>query len=203
MRQKLIVFVKAPRPGFVKTRLAQAIGPTAACNAYRSLVDRVLTQMRSLHEVELRFSPDDSLAEIKPWLQPHWQAAPQGEGSLGERLARAFSDAFTEGCTRVVAIGSDCPDVTANDVTNAWDALERNDVVLGPASDGGYWLIGLRERSDGVFEQIDWSTSRVFEQTMRWIKANDKSHQLLRQLADIDTEEDWKLYLQRGSKLPA
>jgi uncharacterized protein len=199
-RQKLIVFVKAPRPGSVKTRLAQSLGTQAACDAYRFLVDRALVQLTSLANVELRFSPDDALDEIKPWLQTNWVAAAQGGGTLGERLIRAFRNAFADGCTNVVAIGSDCPEVTTLDLFEAWNSLETQDVVVGPASDGGYWLIGLNAPSDGIFEQIDWSTARVFEQTMQWIRANGKSYHLLRELSDVDTENDWKAYLKRMTK---
>jgi uncharacterized protein len=199
-RQKLIVFVKAPRPSSVKTRLAQSLGAQAACDAYRFLVDRVLVQLTSLANVELRFSPDDALDEIRPWLRTNWVAAAQGGGTLGERLIRAFRNAFADGCTNVVAIGSDCPEVTTLDLIEAWNSLETQDVVVGPASDGGYWLIGLNAPSDGIFENIDWSTARVFEQTMQWIRANGKSYHLLRELSDVDTEDDWKAYLKRMTK---
>jgi uncharacterized protein len=199
-RQKLIVFVKAPRPGSVKTRLAQSLGAQAACDAYRFLVDRALVQLTSLGNVELCFSPDDALDEIRPWLRTNWVAAAQGGGTLGERLIRAFRNAFADGCTSVVAIGSDCPEVTTLDLFEAWNSLETQDVVVGPASDGGYWLIGLNAPSDGIFEKIDWSTPRVFEQTMQWIRANGKSYHLLRELSDVDTEDDWKAYLKRMTK---
>jgi uncharacterized protein len=193
-RDKLIIFVKAPRPREVKTRLAEGIGPEAACEAYCELVDRVLDQVSSFRDVELRFAPDDAVKEVKPWLRANWTATAQGRGHLGERLTRTFADAFAEGCARVVAIGSDCPDLTARDVMEAWNALETQEVVVGPASDGGYWLIGLNAQCDRIFEQIDWSTARVFDQTMERVKASGKSYHLLRQLTDVDTEYDWKAY---------
>jgi rSAM/selenodomain-associated transferase 1 len=205
MQEKLIIFVKAPRAGLVKTRLARTIGSDPACDAYRTLVDDLLAQLHSLHPVELRFAPDDSANEIKPWLTGHWSAAAQGGGPLGKRLTRAFADAFAGGWGRVVTIGSDCPEVTAGDVAQAWRALETQDVVLGPASDGGYWLVGLNAESfrssAGIFNGIDWSTSRVLKQTLNWIKANGKSYHLLRELADVDTEEDWKGYLRERTKV--
>src|SRR5678815_3132957 len=153
--------------------------------------------MDSLGDVELRFSPDDAEEEIKPWLKEGWTTAGQGEGDLGERLAHAFAEAFANGFTQVAAIGSDCPEVTVDDVSQGWRALGRHDVVLGPAADGGYWLIGLKAGMDGIFEKIDWSTSRVLEQTLDWVKANGKSCHLLRELRDVDTEEDWKSFLKR------
>ena len=143
--EKLIVFVKAPRPGTVKTRLAKSIGTNAACGAYCLLVETLLRRIERLENVELRFTPDDAADEIRSWLRKTWQTSPQGAGHLGERLQRAFQTAFQNGANRVVVIGSDCPEITADDIDMAWSALKMNDSVLGPARDGGYWLIGLRQ----------------------------------------------------------
>src|SRR5213594_3294634 len=93
----LIVFVKAPRPGAVKTRLAQSVGPDAACLIYQILVSRVLKQVESLRCVQLRFSPDDPRKEITTWRRKGWTIAPQGKGDLGRRLTRAFREAFARG----------------------------------------------------------------------------------------------------------
>src|SRR4051794_3089022 len=95
---KLIIFVKAPRPGQVKTRLAKAIGAVAACEAYKQLLRKVLDQVKQLPNVELRFAPDDAADEITEWLRPGWKALAQGNGGLGERLRRSFDDAFASGC---------------------------------------------------------------------------------------------------------
>jgi len=111
----------------------------------------------------------------------------------------AFVEAFREGVNRVVIIGSDCPALTAEDLEQAWRALDTRDVVLGPATDGGYWLIGLREPQSALFERIAWSTSTVLAETI------DRAHRTglrvgqLRQLTDVDTEADWLNYL---SSLP-
>ena len=111
--EKLLVFVKAPRPGAVKTRLAQTIGAVPACAAYRRVVATLLNHLQSLGEVELCFTPDNAMAEIQPWLKKGWQAAPQGDGDLGLRLHSAFERAFAAGARCVLAIGSECPMVTA------------------------------------------------------------------------------------------
>jgi len=116
VRQKLIIFVKAPCPGFVKTRLAEAVGPEKACVAYRKLVTTLLDRLGPIKEVELRFAPDDAASQMAPWLRPAWTAAPQRGGDLGERIRAAFDDAFAAGCERVTIIGSDCPAITANDI---------------------------------------------------------------------------------------
>src|SRR5262249_38381516 len=140
----LIIFLKAPRVGTVKTRLASALGPEAACAAYRCLVTTLLDQLDGLKNVQLRFTPDEAQDEIRPWRRARWTLAPQGSGDLGTRLGTAFREAFAAGWQRVAIIGSDCPYVQRSDVNEAWTALENNDVVVGPAVDGGYWLIGLR-----------------------------------------------------------
>jgi uncharacterized protein len=199
--EKLIVFVKAPRIGAVKTRLARSIGAVAACDAYRVLVETLLRRIDRLENVELRFTPDDAANEINPWLKQPWRVSPQGAGELGERLHRAFESAFADGARRVVVIGSDCPQVTATDIEAAWAALATNDLVVGPASDGGYWLIGLRQPKPVLFQNISWSTATVIQETLGRAKAARLSVKLLRQLADVDTEQDWRAFLTaRGAK---
>ena len=101
---KLVVFVKAPRPGLVKTRLAQAIGNQTACAVYRELVAAVLDRIGIISSVELRFSPDDAPDEIASWMRPGWTMRPQGGGSLGERMNRAFLEHFESGARRVVIV---------------------------------------------------------------------------------------------------
>lgn len=193
--QKLIVFVKAPRPGTVKTRLAQAIGPESACAAYITLVEATLAQLTALTDVELRFSPDDAVSEIKPWLRASWRARPQGAGDLGARLHAAFTEAFGGGAERVTIIGSDCPKVTTRDIKASWAALGAHDLVLGPAKDGGYWLIALRGPQRALFEGIHWSTDRVLRETLDRAAAAQQRVQLLRELEDVDTEAQWRAFL--------
>ena len=188
--EQLIVFLKARRPGAVKTRLAKTMGADAACGAYRQLVETVLGNLSRLGGVELRFTPDDAAAEIKPWLRPGWQSRPQGEGDLGARMARAFEEAFSAGAKRVVIIGSDCPEVTAQDIIHAWNQLKSCDVALGPATDGGYWLVGLNQSQPGLFEGMAWGGESVLADTMA--KAANLRVEILRILTDIDTEKDWR-----------
>ena len=191
---RLIVFVKAPRPGAVKTRLAAEIGAEAACQAYERLVSIVLREIQPFRAVQLRFSPDDAEADVRAWRQPTWTLAPQGGGDLGERLARAFSDAFESGAARVIVIGSDCPWIKAADIEQSWKSLERSDLVLGPARDGGYWLIGLKAPARELFSGIPWSTERVLERTMDRARAAGMRFQLLRELRDVDTLADWRQF---------
>jgi len=193
--EKLIVFIKAPRPGTVKTRLARTIGAEPACAAYRRIVATLLARLHSLGAVELCFHPDDALAEVQPWLRPGWTAAPQGGGDLGQRLQLAFQRAVAAGSRRVLVIGSDCPAVTLADLREAWDSLRARDVALGRASDGGYWLIGLREVQPDLFRDIPWSTENVFAETAQRIRRGGLTLHLLRELSDVDTEADWRSFL--------
>ena len=198
MRQEqLVVFVKAPRIGTVKTRLAKSIGAAAALNAYRCLVETLLGNLESLPEVELRFSPDDAFSEIQPWLRDGWRIQPQGNGDLGGRLQRALGENFSVGAKRVVIIGSDCPSVNVSDVRAAWSALASHDAVLGPARDGGYWLIGLNASQPLLFENIPWSTDAVLRETLARAKSTGLRVHHLRELSDVDTEADWKEFLRQ------
>lgn len=194
---RLVVFLKAPRSGLVKTRLAEALGPDAACAAYRQLVETLLAHLAPLPAVELCFTPADASAEIHPWLRNDWSTCPQSEGDLGERLHAAFTEHFLSDAEHVVIIGSDCPNVTATDIEDAWLALEGHDVVLGPALDGGYWLIGLRAPQPGLFAAMPWSTDAVFSETMRRARESGLRVASLRELADVDTAADWERWLRR------
>lgn len=190
----LIVFLKVPKPGFVKTRLATSVGPEKACEIYRELVERVLDRIRSVPNVELRIAPDEGMNECEFWRQPHWKLRPQGVGDLGMRMSRAFEEAFASGWDRVLAIGSDCPYVGIKQIRDGIDRLERDAVVLGPARDGGYWLIGMRRYLPYLFDGIEWSTEKVLEQTTKVAEARGESVSLLETLEDIDDLDAWNRY---------
>jgi rSAM/selenodomain-associated transferase 1 len=191
----LIVFVKAPRAGQVKTRLAGEIGTEAACAAYRRLVEELIQGLHPVANVELRFTPDSARTEIQPWLTKAWTAVPQGMGDLGARLERAFDEAFAAGARRVVVIGSDCPEVMASDITAAWRALRSSDAVIGPATDGGYWLIGLRAPQRTLFRGMSWSTDGVLAETSKRAAVAGLAVHRLRELGDVDTAADWRRFL--------
>jgi len=195
LMKKLIVFVKAPRPGAVKTRLAKAIGGPAAAAAYRQLVETLLNQLQGLGGVEVCFSPDDAAGEVQHWLKEGWSSSPQGDGNLGQRLQSAFRRAFQAGAKHVAIIGSDCPAVKVEDIREAWGGLQTHDVVLGPATDGGYWLIGLRQLQPNLFRGVQWSTENVFAATIQRVRHAGLSLHLLRELVDVDTNREWRAFL--------
>lgn len=193
--KQLIVLIKAPRPGFTKTRLAREIGPVEAARAAVQIADHLFARLRTLRDVEIRFTPDEARAEIQRWLQPGWHARPQGDGSLGERLRRSAAESFARGVQRVALIGSDCPYVTPGDIEEAWAHLDAHDVVLGPATDGGYWLIALRADHPRLFERIDWGSASVLNQTQERAVELGLRVRLLYSYSDIDTAADWRAYL--------
>ncbi len=190
--------MRAPRPGSVKTRLAAELGVDAACDAYRQLLDRLLPGLRLADmAVELRHTPDDAAAEVSPWAAASWELAAQGEGDLGARLERAVLQSGAAGFARTLIIGTDCPDLTLADLREAREALSSNDLVLGPAEDGGYWLIGMRRCHAELFRSIPWGTDQVLAVTLERARAAGLTVELLRTLADVDTAADWQRFLAR------
>jgi rSAM/selenodomain-associated transferase 1 len=163
------VFVKAPAPGSVKTRLAAEVGVHRATKLYRDLGRRVVSVCAGTdHDTVVWFAPAEARPAVRDWLQGLRVAAfrAQVPGSLGARLAAAFLRHFYEGARRVILIGSDCPGVDAGLVSRALAALAEHDLVLGPTHDGGYYLIGLRAPVPQLFRGIAWSTDAVLGQTL-------------------------------------
>ena len=190
----LIIFLKVPKPGLVKTRLAASVGADRACEIYRRLVEKLLVNLDSIDEIELRIAPDDGVSVCGDWVKKGWGLRPQGDGDLGARMSRAFEEAFQRGYDRVVAIGSDCPYVQVPHIKEAFSVLKQDDMVIGPATDGGYWLIGMRAFYPELFHGIDWSTEAVLGQTLGLAKESGLSMNLMEILEDIDDEEAWKRY---------
>lgn len=191
---RLIVFLRAPQLGRVKTRLAAGLGDEAALAAYRHLLNATTEAIRDVDSVELRYTPDDAASAVEPWRRTGWTLSAQGAGDLGERLIRAFAEGFGGGFDRIAVIGTDCPYVTAGDVRAAWEALHTGDVVLGPAADGGYWLIGLRRPQPGLFRGMSWGGETVFRETRRRAVELGLTVAVLRELPDVDTTTDWEAY---------
>lgn len=193
---RLLLFAKLPRPGTVKTRLGAELGMAAAADAYRRLTACVLRALPPELAVRVCYAPDGAGAEMEAWLSPllsgHATFHPQGDGDLGRRMARAFAEAFATGAARVVIIGSDCIDLTPELFAEAYAALAEVDAVLGPSTDGGYYLLGLRKNEPGVFEDITWSTEQVLTQTLLRVDALGWTHRLLPALTDVDTLAEWR-----------
>jgi uncharacterized protein len=188
----LVVFLKHPRPGGVKTRLAAAIGAEAAAALYRALAEEVLeatTPAVGDYERLVFFDPPESLPQMRDWL-PGVRLMAQSGRDLGARMADAFARAFARGARRVAIVGTDAPGVSRAMVREAFSALDVADVVMGPADDGGYYLIGLRAPFPGLFSGVLWSTPSVREQSLARAAAAGLSVRELARLRDVDTLED-------------
>ena len=192
---RLILFAKAPELGKVKTRLAQQIGGQKALDAYIQLLRHLARQLRRRTDVEVRITPDHALDSLKALIPETWKVRPQGEGDLGARLTHAFQEAFAEGCTKVAAIGADCPYITNRDIDAAWEALNQKDICVGPATDGGYWLLGMRAMQLALFQDIPWSTPEVLAQTLLKCRQNSLTISLLPILSDVDERTEWEAFL--------
>lgn len=192
--EKLIVFARYPEPGKAKTRLVPALGPRGAAELYRRLAEhtvhqgRILARDRALTLVLCHQGGDKE--RFQTWLGPDLPLRPQVEGDLGRRLTQAFHDAFVEGASRVVTTGSDCPDLSAHHLAAAFESLRHHDLVLGPARDGGYYLIGLSRPAKRLFAGIPWSSARVLEETRRRAEELNLTAFELEVLNDIDRPED-------------
>lgn len=192
----LIVFVKYPEPGKSKTRLIPAVGATKAAAIQHAMSARTLATAREFghlrrNDVEIRFT-GATLAAMATLYGTDLRYCDQAGGDLGQRLRLAIADGFSAGARSVVVIGTDCPALTVAHLFAADDALLETDVVLGPAFDGGYYLVGLRQPQPELFEGITWSTDQVLTQTLDAASRAGLSVRLLEKLVDIDRPEDLK-----------
>lgn len=202
---RVIVFLKAPIPGLVKTRLVPHFGARGATTLYRAMAMDLLDRLASLTgvDVEIRFAPARQKPLVRDWLGSRWPLAPQRGRDLGARMVGAFGAAFRASCTRCVIVGSDVPELPARLVTSALEHLEREDVVLGPSHDGGYYLVGLREPHRELFTGMPWSTDQVLAETIRRARRKGLRVHLLRALADIDEPADVARLRRRCARRPS
>jgi rSAM/selenodomain-associated transferase 2/rSAM/selenodomain-associated transferase 1 len=194
VRDRLIVFTRYPEPGKTKTRLIPTLGPDGAADLHRRMTEHAVSWVRRLVrarriDLEIRFE-GGSASRIAQWLGDDLRCTPQPHGDLGRRMFQAFRQAFDGGVDRVVMIGTDCPALDERLTLQAFELLDRNDLVLGPADDGGYYLIGLRRPVRSLFEDMPWGTGRVLGETLRKADKLRLKVALLRQLPDVDRPED-------------
>lgn len=190
-RLVLLVFAKSPEAGRVKTRLAEAVGADRAARIYRQMGRRVVDQVRGgPYRTVVCYDPPGAEQEVRSWLggdgMTFW---PQEPGDLGARMAAAFRRAFRD-ASRVCVIGTDAPGVGRSAVAEAFRALESADVVLGPASDGGYYLLALDRPRPELFRDVPWSTSDVLSVTRERASAAGLRVHLLSERTDLDTGSD-------------
>ncbi len=197
-RGTVLVFLKYPEPGKVKTRLAAAVGPERAAALYHEWIGVVLDRLQPLRGrvAVIGFhdgGPADRFAEWSP-LVDGW--LPQPAGDLGERLEAGFAAAHTRGGP-VLAVGTDCLEIDAPLLTAAFDGLWAHDAVFGPATDGGYYLVGTACLWPGFFAGVRWSSPHTLTDHLARCREQGWSVGLLPELADLDTWDDWQAYLTR------
>ncbi|MDZ4822938.1 MAG: TIGR04282 family arsenosugar biosynthesis glycosyltransferase [Flavobacteriales bacterium] len=189
MKKALILFTKNPEAGKVKTRLAATIGNEAALKVYNQLLLYTVSATEYLPvDMFVFYSdhiPQDDIFSNKNYIKEMQQGM-----DLGERMKNAFASTFERGYAEIVIIGADCPDISSAIIMNAFDDLNNNDVVIGPAEDGGYYLLGLKALHTELFEDIEWSTEKVLHHTITKCKASKHIYHLLPVLNDIDVEKD-------------
>jgi uncharacterized protein len=184
MTVRIVVFARFPVPGMCKTRLIPAIGADGAAALHKRLVEQCVGAMRATGQrVEVRTTGADAAA-FAAWLGDDVAFVDQGDGDLGDRLARGAQP------YPVIFIGADAPDLTAERLSAAAIALEASAAVIGPAEDGGYYLLGLNAPAPWLFNDMVWGVETVFDETMRRFAAHGIAPTVLEPLADLDRPED-------------
>ena len=200
----ILVFIKSPEKGTVKSRLAAAIGEEQACRLYENFVLDLLETLRKTakdksYALKVCFYPPESGKTISTWLGSRYEYLPQHGKDLGERMSNAFREIFAEGYGQILLVGSDIPDLPGKMIHDGFASLERHGAVIGPTQDGGYYLIGFRSGCflPDIFAGIPWSTSEVFEKTMAQLRFRNFDVSILPAWQDIDTLEDLRDLLKR------
>ncbi len=197
----VLLFVKYPTLGRVKTRLSVELGDVEAVSIYRNFIVDILSTLQRLERpFKIFFYPGSAREKLHEWLGTQYSYVPQRGQDLGERMKNAFSYAFRNNIRQAVIIGSDSPDLPADLVNRSFAAIDTHDAVIGPAGDGGYYLIGFSQTGfvPAAFEKISWSSNSVFEQTLSIMKQHRRKMYLLPEWYDVDTLEDLKSLLVRN-----
>jgi rSAM/selenodomain-associated transferase 1 len=198
LTDQLTIFTRYPEPGYTKTRLIDVLGKEGAATLQQELTEqtvRKIDQLAKTSTIEpVIYYEGGDLASMQNWLGHERTYQPQEVGNLGEKLKKAFNNAFSAGAQRVVTIGCDCPDLSKEHIGRAFDALYLRDLVLGPATDGGYYLIGIKCPCDALFEGIPWGTDKVLETTVCQAQQLGLSIEILEELRDVDRPADLEYF---------
>lgn len=200
MKKHLIIYAKRPLPGYVKTRLGAAIGMEASAGVYaRILYSYMLDLMRNigpLYRIGLSVASPDDVGFFKLAF-PELTVCPQVNGDLGVRMESSFQQAFDEGADCAVLTGSDIPGLSSDIVTQAFTLLENHHSVIGPASDGGYYLIGMRSPGFKLFNNIMWSTDQVLAETEKRARQQNITMVHVPTLNDMDDAVEYEVWREK------
>ncbi|MEB2784168.1 TIGR04282 family arsenosugar biosynthesis glycosyltransferase [Algoriphagus persicinus] len=193
MKEGIVIFQKNAEPGKVKTRLAATIGDQQAFEAYQLLVN-VTHKIASQYPAQKILFFSNHL-EVNSSVYPeNYRFELQSGQDLGDKMSHALQRLFQENFDRLIIIGTDCAEITPKLISKAFEELEANEVVIGPATDGGYYLLGMTTFISGLFEGIPWSTDQVAALTIEYLKKNEITFALLPTLSDVDFEVDWNRF---------
>lgn len=185
----LIIFLKNPQEGYVKTRLASQIGDAEALSVYQQLLEHTRNvALESGADAHLFYS--DYIDEQDKWPATDFSKHEQTGDTLGEKMLNAFETIAEQGYEKMVIIGSDCPEITTQIIDDAFARLDEYDVVIGPAMDGGYYLLGMNVVYEQLFRGIEWSSEHVFDQTIYSMQQEGIVWYEMPILSDVDTEDD-------------
>jgi len=197
-KQRLIIVTRYPEIGKTKTRMIPLLGAKGAMELHRQMTEYLVNKCQSLgqnnREIIIYFTGGNEHL-MQQWLGSNFIYKPQVEGDLGLKMKSAFIDAFNQGITEAVLIGTDCPEITIELLQQSFKLLINNqDLVLGKAQDGGYYLIGLNRLIEPIFHHIKWGSSQVLSQTLTIAKNLNLNYHLLPELSDIDRPEDLSIW---------
>ena len=193
-KDAIIVFTRYPERGKVKTRLAKSIGDEAAFQIQKILAKRTFKECLILNDKKFSlfvFYPEENNeAQVKNLVNGRFSFFTQDGNNLGKKMSNAFRKVFELGFEKAIIIGTDIPDMSKLILSNAFMELEKDDIVIGPSNDGGYYLLGMNKFIPGLFEDIEWSTNSVFEKTINKINHSNFNYSALEELIDLDLKED-------------
>jgi len=202
-RNRLLIFTRYPESGITKTRLIPLLGADGAANLQRKMTEHILSRVEGLTAsneltLEIRYNGGNEKL-MRRWLGSKFEYASQGDGDLGKRMQRAFEDVFESGASSAVIIGTDIPDLTVKILKKAFSGLKQKEMVLGPAKDGGYYLIGFKKTAfspvvSGLFSGITWGEHDVLKKTIKIAMGIGIDYFLLDELDDVDRPEDLSIW---------
>ena len=199
-KNALIIFIKNPQLGKVKTRVAQTVGDEKALEIYLKLLKITHQNTKILRGVKCHLYYSDFINNSDEWSEKNYEKHVQNGTDLGARMAEAFSEILKHH-EKVCIMGSDCPTLSPDILQKAFQDLETTDFVLGPSTDGGYYLLGMNRGIDFkiIFSNMVWSTDSVLSETLKRIATMRKSVALLPELTDVDEAKDWFAFLAQTS----
>lgn len=189
MKKALIIFIRNPEAGMVKTRLAATLGDEIAFSIYKRLIAHTVAISKGVNADKFVFY-SSYINDNDEWDDKNFAKRLQKGNDLGERMCNAFSQLFADGYQLISIIGSDCPGITKQIIEESFEALQHSGVVIGPAKDGGYYLLAMKKIRAELFDNISWSTNKVLSQTLAVCNLLNLSFHLLCELFDVDVEQD-------------